>query len=474
MLKDDIYKCDVCGTEIPKEDAEEKVSMHFEEKNVTICKECAVKSVRENYVKQLTSSGVAAETMVADPIFEMQKEINKTNTIESSLQRLKAIVAKETPAKIKAHLDQFIIGQEDAKKTLAVGVYNHYKRLTYQTFLKANAAMGVTSIPENNPTTMKKSNILMVGPSGVGKTALLEAISDYLDVPFAITDASSLTESGYVGQDPETCVKNLWEAAGRDIEKASHGIIYLDEFDKLARKSGTNRSTTSDPGHEGVQQALLKIMEGSRVSFNPGTARRNPDMPAVYIDTSNILFICGGAFEGIDDVIDKRLNEANGFGFARQSVEDFSDEEEQDKAKRFNSLIDQAKPEDFVEYGMLTEVMGRLPIICKLHQLSEDELCNILTQPKDAIVKQYTSLFRMDHGWLKFENDALKKIAKTAIENGTGARALRTMVEGILLKTMYHLPDLVEENKDKRVHVVVTEKSVETYEPEIRYEEVAA
>lgn len=473
MLKENKYECDVCHEEFSAEDAESQIGIHFKEQNVTVCNECLVKSVRENYVKALEAGNVPVNTLVADPVFGLQAEVEKDNAVKAKVKQLQAIVAKETPAKIKAHLDQFIVGQNDAKMALASGVYNHYKRLSYEAAMEMNKKTE-TPIPDSFPTRIKKSNLLMVGPSGTGKTALLEAISKYLDVPFAVTDASSLTEAGYVGQDVETCVKNLWEAAGRNIEKTERGIIYLDEFDKLARKSGTNPSTTSDPGHEGVQQALLKLIEGSRVSFNPGTARRNPDMPAVYIDTTNILFICGGAFEGIDDIIDKRLSENNGFGFGRKEVADYKDEENQEKAERFNKLISKAKPEDFVTFGMLTEVMGRLPIICKLQQLTSDDLCHIMTQPKDAIVKQYNALFQMDNSKLTFKEDALKKIADIAIENGTGARALRTMVENILLKTMYRLPDLVAENKTKTVEVVVTEESIDTCEPEIVYADKAA
>lgn len=305
------------------------------------------------------------------------------------------------------------------------------------------------------------------------KTALLKALAKYLDVPFAITDSSSLTESGYVGMDPETCIKNLYFAAGNNVQRAEHGIVFLDEFDKLARKSGTSRSTTADPGREGVQQALLKIVEGTVVNFNPTATRRNPDQPGINLDTSNVLFIVGGAFEGIEDVIEDRLSESNGFGFGRDDEDGLDDID--DEAERYNALIDKIKTEDIKEYGIIPEMLGRLPIVCTLHQLKEEDLIHILTQPKDAIMKQYRKLFHLDGCDLKFDLDALKEVAHKALETKTGARSLRTIIENLLLDTMYDLPDLAAKSEDGiRPIVHVTKKNIEDKKFDIEYPAKAA
>ena len=273
--------------------------------------------------------------------------------------------------------------------------------------------------------------------------------------------------------DPDTCIKNLVTAAGGNIKRAEHGIIFLDEFDKLARKTGTNRSTTSDPGHEGVQQALLKIIEGTVVNINMNTHRRNPDMPGVDVNTENILFVCGGAFEGIEDIIDRRVDENNGFGFGKEDklgLEDVDDE-----AERYNKLIDNVSVDDVKDYGILPEMMGRLPILCKLHQLTEDDLLHILTQPKDAIIKQYRTLFYLDGCGLSFDDEALHVIAKKAIETKTGARSLRTIIEGLLIDTMYDLPDLASKAKEDGTHPVihVTKDAIEKKNFEIEYQAAA-
>lgn len=272
-----------------------------------------------------------------------------------------------------------------------------------------------------------------------------------------------------MGQDPETCIKNLYFASGNDIKKAEHGIVFLDEFDKISRKTGTNRSTTSDPGHEGVQQALLKIIEGTVVNFNPTTARRNPDMPGVFIDTSNILFVCGGAFEGIEDIVSRRVDSNNGFGFGKEDslgIEDIDDDME-----RYNKLIDNLTTEDLKEYGILPEMLGRLPITCKLHQLSKKDLVHILTQPKDAIMKQFRWLFRLDGCELAVDNEALEEIAQQALDTKTGARALRTIVENLFLDTMYDLPDAAAKGEHPIVHV--TKDNIETKDFAVEYRTAA-
>lgn len=470
------YKCTLCGKEIPAEEAEVKVSLDFPDHGITVCAECAEKALRDNIAKaaatlnleQVNQKFVGENGKPLNPASIMRTEAVKSKVQDMQLDHLRKIVSANTPSKIKAHLDQYIIGQEDAKRTLSVAVYNHYKRILYKEMSEERKRRG-ESIPDALPSTMKKSNIIMLGPSGTGKTAILKALSEYLDVPFAITDASALTEAGYVGQDPETCVKNLYIAAGKDVKKTECGIVFLDEFDKISRKSGTNRSTTADPGHEGIQQALLKIIEGTVVNFNPDTRRRNPDAQGVYVDTSNILFICGGAFEGIEDIISNRVDENNGFGFGKE--DSLGLEDEKDEAKRYNKLIDHIKTDDIKEYGILPEMLGRLPIICKLHQLSEEDLVRILTEPKDAILKQFAQLFRFDGCSLKFEHEALTEIAKKAIETKTGARSLRTIVENMLLDTMYDLPDMSAGGKHPVI--TVTKESVESKEFAVDYKTAA-
>ena len=281
--------------------------------------------------------------------------------------QLDEILKKNKPHIIKAYLDEYIINQDRAKKILSVAVYNHYKRMKY-------------GYMNEDGTDIEKSNVIMLGPSGCGKTALLSHLSRLLDIPFAVTDASSLTEAGFVGADVEVAVRNLYYAAEKDIEKAEHGIIYLDEFDKIARKSGANNSITADPGHEGVQQALLKMLEGSVVEFTARGQRKHPEAPTIKVDTKNILFIVGGAFVGIEDVIAKRLKkDAAGIGFGAE-VEG----KEKDAAKRFDELIHKVRPEDLMQYGIIPEIIGRLPVICTLETLSEDDLLRILPEPKDA------------------------------------------------------------------------------------------
>ena len=347
--------------------------------------------------------------------------------------QLDAILEKNKPHIIKAYLDEYIINQDRAKKILSVAVYNHYKRMKY-------------GYMNDDGTDIEKSNVIMLGPSGCGKTALLSHLSRLLDIPFAVTDASSLTEAGFVGADVEVAVRNLYYAADKDIEKAEHGIIYLDEFDKIARKSGANNSITADPGHEGVQQALLKMLEGSVVEFTARGQRKHPEAPTIKVDTKNILFIVGGAFVGIEDVIAKRLKkDAAGIGFGAE-VEG----KEKDEAKRFDELIHKVRPEDLMQYGIIPEIIGRLPVICTLETLSEDDLLRILTEPKDAPVKQYEKLLAMDNVELIFEEAALRAVAKKAIERKTGARSLKGIIEDTMLDVMFEIP---KSNEKRRVTI---------------------
>ncbi len=349
------------------------------------------------------------------------------------------LLQKNKPHVIKKYLDEFIIEQERAKKILSVAAYNHYKRMKYD------------CDNDGSEDEIDKSNVIIMGPTGCGKTALLFHLSKLLDIPFSVTDASSLTEAGFVGADVEVAVRNLYYAAGKDIEKTEHGIIYLDEFDKIARKSGANNSITADPGHEGVQQAMLKMLEGSNVEFAERGQRKHPEAPTIKVNTRNILFICGGAFVGIDKIVAKRLKkgESNiGFGAEIESKED-------ETKTKFDSLIHQVRPEDLMEYGIIPEIVGRLPIICTLETLDEDALLRILTEPKNAPVKQYEKLLAMDNVKLEFEEAALRAVAKKAIERKTGARSLKGIIEDVMLDVMFDIPKSDEPRK-----IIITEACI--------------
>ena len=347
-----------------------------------------------------------------------QKQTEKQNfSVE-----LDEIIARNKPHNIKEYLDEYIINQDKAKKILAVAVYNHYKRMRY----------GYSK--DIDGVEIEKSNVIMLGPSGCGKTAMLLHLAKLLDIPFAVTDASSLTEAGFVGADVEVAVRNLYYAADKTIDKAEHGIIYLDEFDKIARKSGINNSITADPGHEGVQQALLKMLEGSVVEFTARGQRKHPEAPTIKVDTKNILFIVGGAFIGIDKTIAKRIQQTDtniGFGAKVKSSAN---------KPKYDELIHQVRPEDLMKYGIIPEILGRLPIICTLETLDEDALLRILTEPKNAPIKQYEKLLRMDNVELTFSEDALRAVAKKAIERKTGARSLKGIIEDVMLDIMFDIP----------------------------------